>query len=101
MMKTNEELHELMKESIEALHNVFVGNGKLRVPETDKIMEMVYCYFFTNSMSSIPRNLREIYIKDRLGIHGEMLTCTVNEVLSMVNKEEEREQASNDFETIH
>ncbi len=77
-MRTEEEITLLMKEAISALHNIFCREKDLRVPETDKIMEMVYSFFFNNSACSIPTSLRDEYIEIRLSTHGEILSEIAN-----------------------
>ncbi len=91
-MRTEEEIIALMQKSIEALRDIFNESGKLRIPETDQIVEMIYSYFFHTSISSLPAHLRHEYIKDRINAHGEMLTESVNGSLGMIaNKPSKKE----------
>lgn len=97
-MKTEQELHELVGESILLLKNLFLNSkDPLRVPETDIIMEAIYCNFFINSITSIPKQLRHAYIENRIDKHGDML----KEVVKNAWRITEDEELQYNNETMH
>lgn len=66
MIRTPEQMQELMTKSLEALKAILTNQGNMRVPQTDEVIDIIFCYFISNSMSSIPEVLRMEYLEMRM-----------------------------------
>jgi len=66
MIRTEEQMRQMMMDSMEALKGIFEKEGPMRVPQTDDIVNMIFAYFFANSLSSIPAEMRREYLEVRM-----------------------------------
>lgn len=64
-MNIPEKIQSLMAQSINAVVAI-LKDEKLRVPETDAIIDMFFSYFLSNSIECIPEHIRQNYLQHRL-----------------------------------
>lgn len=65
-LRSDEEMADLIQQSIKAVTSVLDKEDNLRLPEADNIVDMVFCFFMRNSIESIPEEKRKNYLKMRL-----------------------------------
>lgn len=98
-MKTEEQIKELMRKSIGGIIEILQPH-KLRVPETDDIIDMLFCYFISNSVSSIPEDLRKEYLQYRLMGISEKVAYSLEQNNIKIECEDCKNE-THEKETIH
>lgn len=66
MRRTEEQIHALQIKSLECLTEILTKDGNILVPQTDQVIDMIFCFFLQNSMESIPKERRMDYLEMRL-----------------------------------
>ncbi len=80
ILRTDDEMRALMQEAIQSLHSILTKGEPLKVPETDQIIDMVFCYFLQSSVQSIPENLRGPYLTHRMTGLSRMIACGLEDI---------------------
>ncbi len=74
-MKTEKEMRSLMKECLHTVNTILIKNAPMKVPQTDEIIDIIFCYFIENSVRSLPKKLRKQYVEMRLvELSGKLMT---------------------------
>jgi len=79
-LKTDDEIKSLMQQTIQAVHSILTKEQPLKVPETDRIMDMLFSYFLESSVKSIPEFLRKDYLKYRMLELSRIVACGLEDI---------------------